>query len=226
MPEKFLDGADFDRNQLINLVLQLIAGDHGNPTEGLIWYDSTAKQLAFYNGTAVRRVPLTGGGGDAATLGGSDGAFYRNRANHTGTQLASTVSNFDERVMSLTAGYIDSAELEARVNALIAGAPGLLDTLDELAAAIGDDANFAATIQNQLNARTRKFPTLIGDGAATSFPINHNLGTRDVQVSSYFNSSPFGRCHLSVEHTTINQVTVRTGNTVLAAGAVRVVVVG
>ena len=38
----------------------------------------------------------------------------------------------------------------ARIAALIASAPGALDTLDELAAALGDDANFASTVTTAL----------------------------------------------------------------------------
>lgn len=41
-------------------------------------------------------------------------------------------------------------EVDQLITNLIAGAPGALDTLDELAAALGDDANFAATVTNQL----------------------------------------------------------------------------
>jgi len=43
----------------------------------------------------------------------------------------------------------DSA-IAAAVAALIAAAPGALDTLDELAAALGDDANFAASVTTAL----------------------------------------------------------------------------
>lgn len=41
------------------------------------------------------------------------------------------------------------------INALATGAPAALDTLDELAAALGDDANFAATMTNALGNRVR-----------------------------------------------------------------------
>lgn len=41
------------------------------------------------------------------------------------------------------------------INAITAGAPAALDTLDELAAALGDDANFAATITTALGNRVR-----------------------------------------------------------------------
>ena len=55
------------------------------------------------------------------------------------------------------AGYATDADLTAAVAAAVAGviasAPGALDTLDELAAALGDDANFAATITTALAAK-------------------------------------------------------------------------
>jgi len=95
------------------------------------------------------------------------------RANHTGTQLAATVSDFDTQVRTsrldqMTApsaavsvnsqkitnldtptasadaankGYVDT-----QITALIGGAPGTLDTLDEIAAAINDSGSFATSV--------------------------------------------------------------------------------
>ena len=48
-----------------------------------------------------------------------------------------------------------TSAITAALNALTAGAPTALDTLDELAAALGDDANFAATITTALGNRVR-----------------------------------------------------------------------
>lgn len=45
-----------------------------------------------------------------------------------------------------------TSQINAAIQALVAGAPGALDTLNELAAALGDDANFAATVTGQLAA--------------------------------------------------------------------------
>jgi len=45
---------------------------------------------------------------------------------------------------------VTAAEVDARIQAVVASAPAALDTLDELAAALGDDANFAATVTNAL----------------------------------------------------------------------------
>ena len=61
------------------------------------------------------------------------------RPNHTGTQLAVTISDFNTAALA----------------AVSTGAPALLDTLDELAAALGDDPNFATTMTTALGNRVR-----------------------------------------------------------------------
>ena len=63
----------------------------------------------------------------------------------------------------------------------------------------------------------------IGDGSATVYQINHNLGTRNVIVSCYRNSSPYDTVMLDVERTSTNQVTLRT-TTALASNAVSVII--
>jgi hypothetical protein len=55
------------------------------------------------------------------------------------------------------------ADATAQVNAVIASAPAALNTLDELAAALGDDANFATTVTNGLAAKAPiNAPTFTG----------------------------------------------------------------
>ena len=63
----------------------------------------------------------------------------------------------------------------------------------------------------------------IGDGTAVAYQINHNLGTRNVIVSCYRNSSPYDTVMLDVERTSTNQVTLRT-TTALASNAVSVII--
>ena len=53
------------------------------------------------------------------------------------------------------AGKATPADVTAAVNALVGAAPGALDTLAELAAALGGDANFASTVTAALGARLR-----------------------------------------------------------------------
>ncbi|MBC2722349.1 hypothetical protein [Desulfosporosinus sp.] len=69
---------------------------------------------------------------------------------------------------------------DTKVAALVDSSPGTLDTLNELAAALGDDPNFSTTITNMVAARTKKGSVNIGDGTATVFNIAHGLATLDI----------------------------------------------
>ena len=62
-----------------------------------------------------------------------------------------------------TKGYVDEA-----ISSLINGAPGTLDTLNELANALGDDANFAATVTASLAAKAATTYVDAQDAAITT----------------------------------------------------------
>lgn len=53
-----------------------------------------------------------------------------------------------------------------------------------------------------------KYSASVGDGSATSYTVSHNLGTRDVQVTVYDNSSPYAEVICDVQHTSTTAVTV------------------
>ena len=52
-----------------------------------------------------------------------------------------------------SSGYTTASDVDAKIAALVDSAPETLDTLNELAAALGDDPNFAATITNQITSK-------------------------------------------------------------------------
>ena len=68
--------------------------------------------------------------------------------NFTGIPSASTASSETNSTQLATTAFVKTA-----VNNLIGGAPGALDTLNELAAALGDDANFASTVTTSLSGK-------------------------------------------------------------------------
>lgn len=76
-----------------------------------------------------------------------------------------------------------NAYTDTKVAELVASSPGTLDTLNELAAALGDDPNFATTITNLIATKTKKGSADIGNGVATVFNIAHNLNTVDITVN-------------------------------------------
>ena len=59
------------------------------------------------------------------------------------------------------------ADITAAVDGLVDAAPGASDTLNELAAALGDDPNFAATVTSQI-ATKADASALINNAAAWS----------------------------------------------------------
>jgi hypothetical protein len=63
----------------------------------------------------------------------------------TGTPTAPTATSGTNSNVLATTAYVDGA-----VSSLVDSAPDLLNTLNELAAAIGDDANFATTLANSV----------------------------------------------------------------------------
>lgn len=56
--------------------------------------------------------------------------------------------------------------------------------------------------------RKRKSTGTVGDGAATSYAINHNFNTRDVTVEVYRNSGNYDTVLVDVQRTSVNQVTL------------------
>lgn len=67
-------------------------------------------------------------------------------------------SGIDDNTTGTTTSWSSTktaAEIAAATAAVIDSAPGTLDTLNELAAALGDDANFATTVTTALGNRVR-----------------------------------------------------------------------
>jgi len=85
--------------------------------------------------------------------------------------------------------YFTNARADARaqlkIDALVDSAPGTLDTLNELAAALGDDANFSTTVTNSI---------------ATKLPLAGGTLTGDLTISS----GTSGDARLTIESDTDN----------------------
>jgi hypothetical protein len=74
-----------------------------------------------------------------------------------------------------------NSEIAAKISALVAAAPGLLDTLDEIAAALGDDPNFATTMTNALAGKAPlASPTFTGTPSAPTA----TAGTNTTQIAT------------------------------------------
>ena len=93
-------------------------------------------------------------------------------------------------VQAAGAGYATQADIDASVSALVDSAPATLDTLNELAAALGDDANFSTTVTNSI---ATKLPlaggTMTGALTATDLTVNGTLDIEEVVEKVQLSSS-------------------------------------
>jgi hypothetical protein len=100
-----------------------------------------------------------------------------------GKQLATIESEYQAFANTAAANVVDSA-------------PGTLDTLNELAAALGDDANFSTTVTNSI---------------ATKMPLAGGTFTGDVSFGDN-NKAIFGAgSDLQIYHDTINSIVKENG---------------
>ena len=89
----------------------------------------------------------------------------------TGAPAAPTATTGTNTTQLATTAFVKTA-----VDNLVDSAPGALDTLNELAAAIGDDANYAATVTTALSG---KHPSI-----TTSARLDANLIGANGDVSN------------------------------------------
>lgn len=88
----------------------------------------------------------------------------------TGTPTAPTAAQTVSNAQIATTAYVKTA-----IDALVNSSPGALDTLSELAAALGNDPNFATTMVNALAAKAPlASPALTGKPTAPTAPQASN----------------------------------------------------
>jgi hypothetical protein len=160
------------------------------------------------------------------------------RANHTGTQAASTISDFDTQVrtnrldqMAAPTGSVslnsqkitnlgtpssnsDAATksyVDTQVNNLIDGAPATLDTLNEIAAALADTANFSDTVVLKTGS-TMSGPLAMGTNKITG--VGNPTNAQDVVTKYYLDNVVLAPSNLTGPITSVGaatQIAAQTG---------------
>ena len=94
-----------------------------------------------------------------------------------GTNLYYTDSRVDARITN--AGSVTQSDIDTAISDLVDSSPATLDTLNELAAALGDDANFSTTITNSIALKLN-----IADAVTTLTDLGITDGTTGQLLST------------------------------------------
>lgn len=92
---QLLNHLDLNKLEIRNAVVQVLATAPTSPVLGQVYFDSSSKTLLAWNGTA-----WVANATNATNLNGQGAAYYLARANHSGTQLASTISDLASTVQA------------------------------------------------------------------------------------------------------------------------------
>ena len=201
------------------------------PNSVALGTDTTGNYIATIAGTA-NEVEVSGSGSEnsAVTIGlPSDVTITNNltvggNLNVTGTinSVNTTQVNIVDNKINLNTDFTGTPTADAGVR-VERGDGADVEIL-------WNETNDNWTLTNNgtnYHAIVRKFASDITTTAEApyTFAATHNLGTRDVAVAVYSNSSPYGEVEVDVDHTSTTVVTL-TFATAPTAGAYRVVITG
>ena len=144
---------------------------------------------------------LIGTATNATNLNNQAASYYLNYNNFSNTPTA--LSSFSNDVgfvtSSVVAGYATEGFVNSAVAGIVSSAPATLDTLNELAQALGDDANFSTTVTNLIGTKASlsgaaftgivTAPSFSGDGSSLT---NIDAATLDGLDSTQFLRSDQG----------------------------------
>lgn len=122
-------------------------------------------------------------------------------------------------VNGMTAAQIQAAV----VAAIVDGAPGTLDTLNEIAAALGDNPDVINQLLASVALRARQFEGTYGNGALTEIDVPHALATYDLTYAVWDVAAPRAERHPGAEKPDNNTLRL-TFNAAPANASIRVVV--
>jgi hypothetical protein len=230
--------------KLIRALINPVASDPSSPADSEVWYrtdtdrlnvraNGTNKPLAFLEDVTGGAITGTLWDAQSVVTAVADntptaqvlGASTVLGRRSTGDITAVSFANLLTDLMAITAfNTTVDARAQTLIDAVIDAAPGTLDTLNELAAALGDDPNFAATLTTTLATKPDKYANNYGNSSLTTFTVNHALATTDVVVQVRVNATgEVPDCVIDIVDA--NNVTV-SFNTVYGTDAIRVVVIG
>ena len=183
---------------------------------------SVTGDVAFTNTLRVGSAENAGTNGQfLISTGNTTAPEWQTLSAGTGVTVSDTPSGpaigLDDTIA--TKDYVDDAVAD-----LVDSAPATLDTLNELAAALGDDPNFATTIASSLGSKVPDTRTVTaGSGLTGGGSLASNITISHADTSSAANLTASGRTYVTgLTFDTFGHITAYTTGTETLLGGVTV----
>lgn len=202
---------DFDKTNITDPLVRINSGqttandkdiglvlERGSDTNVALIWDESADEFALINtsedGTTSGNVTISSYASIRAGTFYGDGSGLTGVTSYTDSDVATYLSsNGYDTATNIVASITDSA-------------PGTLDTLNELAAALGDDANFSTTVTTSIGEKLAKASNLSDLTNASTARTNLGLGTAATTASTAYATAAQG--------TTADAALARSGGTI------------
>ena len=92
-----------------------------------------------------------------------------------------------------SASYATTSYVTTQINNLVNGAPGALDTLNELATALGNDASFSTTVTNSIAGKVSKAGDTMTSSGQQVLNVYHGAATGDFNDALFLKSIASGQ---------------------------------
>ena len=199
------------------------------PNSVALGTDTTGNYIATIAGTA-NEIEVSGSGSETAavTIGLPDDVAITNNLtvggnlNVTGTinSVNTTQVNIVDNKINLNTDFTGSPTADAGIRVERGTSSDVEILWNET-----DDRWTLTNNGSNYHGIARKYAASIGDGSATSYTVTHSLGTKDVTVHVYDNSSPYAQVETDVEHSGNDTVAISFASAP-TSNQYRVVIVG
>lgn len=173
---KFLNNIDLQKNELQKAVIHTLASDPLTPVAGQIYFNTADGRLKIYDGAdwfyasgLFTNVDISGTAAIELSKLATDPLA---RANHTGTQTASTISDFDDQVHASSLDQLATPEANVDWNDYkITGLADPYDPQDAATKAYVDAVSIGLDVKQSARAATVADITLANEQTVDTVPL-------------------------------------------------------